>query len=109
MIRIKTIRNAQGRLTGFTSKGHADYDDEGRDIICAAVSVLELNLANSVNELTDARFTSEIREDNGDFSFRLIDEDNEKAALLLDSCLLGLEAIEESYGSNYLKITDQEV
>ena len=108
MICIRVFRNAKREATGFRSEGHAEYDDPGRDIICAAVSVLELNLANSVSGLTDARFSCEVGEE-GSFFFSLPSRENEKAALLLDSCLLGLEAIREEYGSNYLTISDQEV
>ena len=109
MVGITVMRDAHQLPVGFRSEGHADYDDEGRDIICAAVSVLELNLANSVAEFTDARFSCQIGEDTGTFEFLLADREDEKAALLLDSCLLGMESIRQQYGSNYLQITDQEV
>ena len=109
MVGITVMRDAHQLPVGFRSEGHADFDDEGRDIICAAVSVLELNLANSVAEFTDARFSCQIGEDTGTFEFLLADREDEKAALLLDSCLLGMEAIRQQYGSNYLQITDQEV
>ena len=109
MVGITVKRNALKLPVGFRSEGHADFDDEGRDIICAAVSVLELNLANSVAEFTDARFSCQIGEDTGTFEFLLADRKDEKAALLLDSCLLGMESIRQQYGSNYLQITDQEV
>ena len=109
MVGITVKRNALKLPVGFRSEGHADFDDEGRDIICAAVSVLELNLANYVAEFTDARFSCQIDEEKGSFDFLLADREDEKAALLLDSCLLGLEAVQQQYGSNYLQITDQEV
>ena len=108
MITVRIIRDASNEKIGFRSAGHAEFDDPGRDIICAAVSVLELNLANSVSGLTDARFSCEVGEE-GSFFFSLPSRENEKAALLLDSCLLGLEAIREEYGSYYLTISDQEV
>ena len=109
MIRVRTFRNGRNELIGFRSTGHADFDESGKDIICAAVSVLELNLANSVSELTDARFSCEVNEENGDFSFRLAGTEDEKAVLLLASCMLGLQTVSEEYGSNFLKIQDQEV
>ena len=109
MVGITVMRDAHQLPVGFRSEGHADFDEEGRDIICAAVSVLELNLANSVAEFTDARFSCQIGEDTGTFEFLLADREEKKAALLLDSCLLGMEAIRQQYGSNYLQITDQEV
>lgn len=109
MIEIKVFKDVQGRAVGLSSAGHADYEESGKDIVCAAVSVLELNLANSVAEYTDARFSCQINENTGGFEFRLIDSGNKDAALLLSSCLLGLEALHREYGNNYLIITDQEV
>ena len=33
--------------------GHAGYDDIGKDIVCAAVSVLVINTLNSIERFTD--------------------------------------------------------
>lgn len=109
MVRITILKNARGERLGFRSGGHADFDEYGHDIICAAVSVLELNLANSVSEFTGAQFSCKINEEQGEFFFRLRDREDDKACLLLDSCLLGLEAVRQQYGSNYLTIKEQEV
>ena len=109
MIEIQLFKDAQGRTYGFRSEGHADYDDFGRDIVCAAVSVLELNLANSTSQFTSARFSCQVNEKNGTFEYRLADVEDREAGLLLSSCLLGLERIGKEYGSNYLTIRDQEV
>ena len=40
MITITMHRDKKDRYTGFTIKGHADYDEAGSDIVCAAVSAL---------------------------------------------------------------------
>ena len=40
MITITMHRDKRDRYTGFTIKGHADYDEAGSDIVCAAVSAL---------------------------------------------------------------------
>lgn len=109
MIEIQLFKDAQGRTYGFRSEGHADYDDFGRDIVCAAVSVLELNLANSTSQFTSAHFSCQVNEKNGTFEYRLADVEDREAGLLLSSCLLGLESIGKEYGSNYLTIRDQEV
>ena len=109
MIQVSIYRNARGERIGFHTAGHADYEDSGRDISCAAVSVLELNLANSVSEFTDARFQTRIDEKSGEFDFRLADTGSKEAVLLLNSCLLGFQAVSREYGKKYLTITDEEV
>ena len=109
MIEVEILRNKSGRAVGIRSLGHADYADSGYDIICAAVSVLELNFANSVAELTDAKFETHFGEEEGSFDFVLLGKRNENAELLLKSLLLGYAAIRQEYGSEYLLIKDQEV
>ena len=109
MIRVLILRNAEGESVGLETRGHAEYEDAGKDIVCAAVSVLELNLANSVSTLTEARFKSRVDEKTGTFSFRLLSEENSDAKLLLRSCILGMRGIEEEYGKKFLEINNQEV
>ena len=41
-------------------KGHAGYDEYGKDIVCAAVSVLTVNMANSVEKFTDDSFKGSV-------------------------------------------------
>ena len=80
-----------GKYTGLKVSGHANFDEEGKDIVCAAVSVLTLNLANSIEH----------------FNLTLQDR-SEKSGLLLDSCILGLMDIGEEY-RDFIKINLQEV
>ena len=94
-----------GKYTGLKVSGHANFDEEGKDIVCAAVSVLTLNLAHSIEHLCDDDFT--VDSDDGFFSFVLHDR-SEKSGLLLDSCILGLMDIGEEYG-DFIKINLQEV
>ena len=50
-------------------KGHAGYDEYGKDIVCAAVSVLTVNMANSVEKFTDDGFKGSVDEKTGQFIF----------------------------------------
>lgn len=87
--------------------GHADYDIAGRDIICAAVSALSLNTANSVEKFTEDKFRAS--EDDGYFVLEFTDSISERSELLMDSLVLGLTSIEESYGDEYIKVNFREV
>ncbi|MFR4579186.1 MAG: ribosomal-processing cysteine protease Prp [Clostridium fessum] len=53
-------------------KGHAGYDEYGKDIVCAAVSVLTVNMANSVEKFTDDGFEGSVDEKTGQFIFHFI-------------------------------------
>ena len=48
MITISIYKNAEGIYNGFKVLGHAGFDDKGKDIVCAAVSVLVINTINSI-------------------------------------------------------------
>ena len=108
MIEITLITDRLGKSVGIDSKGHAGYDDEGHDIVCAAISVLEINLVNSIETLTDAKTCVKIDENEGTFSCRLIDQDNKDAVLLINSCICGLKSIEAKYGNKYIEVTKEE-
>ncbi|MDO4779204.1 MAG: ribosomal-processing cysteine protease Prp [Tissierellia bacterium] len=46
-----TIYKDTDILTGFKVEGHALYDIEGKDILCAAISVLTINSINTITEI----------------------------------------------------------
>lgn len=102
MITIE-IRKSKSGYTGFSSKGHAGYAEEGYDIICAAVSVLTVNTINSIEKLTDDAFQAEAADGMVRWKFTELPISKE-AELLMDSLCLGLEDIQETYGKKYIKI-----
>lgn len=79
---------------GIRMRGHAGYHKNGQDIVCAAVSALTCNLINSLEELTDNR----IRADT-DHGLTVIQWErlSDKGKLLVDSWMLGLTAINQTY------------
>ena len=89
-----TVFKHQDQYRGFRSSGHAGYAEEGSDIICAAVSALTVNAINSIE---------------GYLELRLEGTCSKESSLLLDSLVLGLESIQESYGKKYIKIATKEV
>ncbi|MBR2766191.1 MAG: ribosomal-processing cysteine protease Prp [Blautia sp.] len=102
-----TVKKAAGRYISFRSEGHAGYADEGYDIICAAVSALTVSTVNSLEAFTSDRIT--VKEHDGFVDLRFPPEQSDEARLLMDSLVLGLTGIEESYGSEYLKVDVREV
>ncbi len=106
MIAIRFERKG-GAIRFFESKGHAGFAEEGMDIVCAAVSVLSINTANSLEQLTEDTF--QVEEKDGFLSIRFSEEPSKEASLLMESLLLGLTSIEKSYGRKYLKVSIREV
>ena len=102
-----TIYKDSGQYAGFTARGHAGYAEEGFDIVCAAASALTINCLNSLEAFTEDSFRGE--EKDGFVSCRFPQELSEQGRLLMDSMVLGLTDIENSYGQPYIRIEIKEV
>ena len=96
MIEVTVYKTMRHEYAGFDMSGHAGYDDIGKDIVCAAVSVLVINTLNSIERFTDDKTSCVSDENSGTVEFRFKDHPSHDAALLLDSMILGLEDIEDS-------------
>jgi hypothetical protein len=79
--------------------GHAGFDQSGRDIVCAAISILVINTINSIEELAAEKIIVDADEKAGTIECHFPNEINEKATLLMDSMVLGLKGIEHDYGN----------
>jgi len=106
MITVKVFKRSDD-FKGFQVSGHAEYADSGYDIICAAVSVLTVNTANSIEALTGDRI--EDYEEDGFMSCRFPEGLSEGGRLLMNSMILGLQQIEANYDEPYVKVVFSEV
>ncbi len=108
MIRV-TIRKKENEIVGFRSEGHAEYDDSGKDIICAAVSTLVINTINSIDQFTDDEYEVNEDENNALIDFCLTsDKPSRESLVLLKSLWLGLSAVSVQ-NTEYLRILSEEV
>lgn len=78
-------------------KGHAGYAEKGRDIVCAAVSMLVFNLQESINRLTEDTVGFCFAADETVIFYGSI---SENAQLLIDSFITGAELLSQSYPDN---------
>lgn len=51
MIEVTIYKNNNGSIEGYNVTGHAEYDVYGKDIVCAAVSVLAQTILISLVEV----------------------------------------------------------
>ena len=104
-----TIYTKNNSIVGFKSEGHAGYEDIGKDIICAAVSVLVINTANSIEKFTSDEFVEECDDENGMVLFKIKTEyPSKEASLLLRSFQLGIIGIAKEH-SEYVCVSFKEV
>ncbi len=89
--------------------GMADNPQEGQELVCAAVSAMTINMANSVEQFTEDSFEVDQDDQTGMFEFRFTSEISSESKLLMNSLIFGLQDIEESYGEPYIKIRFKEV
>ena len=104
-----TVYKRSDTCVGFSSIGHAEYAEEGYDIICAAVSALAINFYNSVETFTDDGFEGTAGQDDIQFDFRFTSDISPESQLLMNSLVLGLQNIENDYGKSYINIRFKEV
>lgn len=108
MIRVIITRKRDGSIDSFSVKGHANYAKHGEDIVCAGVSAVTVGVVNAIEALTGVIMDSRMKD--GFLSSgvpQLKDErTSEQVQLLLESMIVSLRSIEDSYGS-YLQIQDK--
>ena len=108
MVQVRIIRSGNGSYKGFESQGHAGFDAYGKDIVCAAASVLIINTVNSIDMLTPTLVSVTTKEDGGYLTAVFLEGIEDKAKVLMDSMVLGLRQIESQYGKKYLSIEFKE-
>ncbi len=110
MIQVTIFLDDREKCIGFHTEGHADYAEEGQDIVCAAASVLVINTVNALELYTDADFSLTEEEETGRIDCRFNKEPSKDADLLLRTMILGLQdmADDETYAA-YIDLTFQEV
>lgn len=107
-----TISVDKEQYIGIDFSGHAGdavHPAAEQELVCSAVSALTLNMANSVEHFTEDSFETDMDEKNGNFHFRFTSEISSESGLLMNSLILGLQDIEDSYGEPYIKIRFKEV
>ncbi|MCI8495424.1 MAG: ribosomal-processing cysteine protease Prp [Lachnospiraceae bacterium] len=109
MIQITVCKNQANEYTAFQCMGHAEYDVSGKDIICSAVSALVINTINSVEQFTTDKFTLDTDHEEGLIRFTLEEDYSQSSLLLLRSLVLGLQGIQQNYGTEYIMLKFKEV
>ena len=109
MIRATVYKRAADQsLKGLRILGHAGYEEYGKDIVCAGVSALVVNLVNAIEKLTDDRLIVQTDESRGLIEFKFQQQAGHDATLLMRACIMGLEAIQQEH-SDYIRLLFKEV
>lgn len=108
MITVTIYRKPENQFRGFQVIGHAGSVEEGADLVCCSVSVLTINLVNSLDSFTDDEFELIEEENLGLIQLTFKEAVSEKAVLLMQAYELGIHSIAEEYDT-WLKVITKEV
>ncbi len=113
MINIILAFDKSNRLIELKSKGHADYNNSGKDIVCSAVSVYIINTINTLTKIVKVEEFIDFKMDSGYVDLHInyegmTNKEIESTLLILDSLKLALESINESY-EKYISVEYKEV
>lgn len=111
MICVTVKRDASKHIAGYEINGHAGFDELGKDIVCAAVSVLAQAVLMGLVEEAGIYVNYSVDEDKGSMYCDLPSlgaEDRKKADLLLNTMYNSLKSIQGSYPEN-ISIVEEEV
>ena len=91
MIRVKLLRDADGRMHGFDVEGHADTAPHGQDIVCAGVSALTQSALLGIGDYLKRKV--DYRAGHGLLAMRLREPPDDSTEAILWTMLLGLREI----------------
>ena len=80
MTKIQIFKN-KGNIKGFIVSGHSGYAEEGRDIVCSAISSLTQMVCVGLENVLNLKPQIKI-EDNNAYLSCFLDEYNENAQVL---------------------------
>lgn len=101
MILIDVYRNKNNHITQCTVKGHAGYEEHGKDIVCAAISGIVCTAVLGMQQV--AKVDGIYETSSGYSSIRPLESENEKIQTIFETMVLGLTEISKQY-SHYVKV-----
>lgn len=110
MIKVYVNRH-NTRITQIIVKGHAGYDEMGKDIVCAAVSAIAYTCAGALKTLLKLQHEPCVIKDGYMECYLpcdLSEKQNEIAEYVFETVFVGFKQIAHSY-DRYVKVFEQEV
>ena len=101
MIKITITYQSTGEFISLVSQGHANSAPYGQDLVCAAASGIILG---GINALEGKNFSLNSNENKGILELRNIGKMSEHDAVVIDTMVLQLQAIERD-NPKFIKIS----
>ncbi len=103
-VKVITYTDEQDAVRAFTVEGHSGFGESGRDIVCAAISILTINTVNGLEQYLSHPPVSKAKDGFLACTLPELESESDKlsARVILGTMLLGLEQIQGTYGSRYI-------
>ncbi|MCW6678041.1 ribosomal-processing cysteine protease Prp [Anaerococcus sp. NML200574] len=103
MINVDLLIDNKDEIVGFEIKGHAEYDEYGKDLVCSAVTILAYTCVNSLDKYAD----DVIFTDDEVMMSVNITSPNRDTDVIFDYFKTGIETLLGNY-SSYVKLKYKE-
>ncbi len=108
MIQVTIEKDQSDHILSFEMKGHAEFAEHGKDLVCAAATAVSFGAVNAIVELTNVIPEVKQGQDGGflkvSFSQDLDQMKMENVQLIVQAMIVSLQTIEQDYGQ-HIKIT----
>lgn len=105
MIKIDIFKNAQKLICAYRVKGHAEFNPEGFDPVCALVSVITQTPIMGLEQHLKHELSYIVDEEDGILEVTLKKAPNELTQAILATMLYGLKGLAENY-PEYIRIQE---
>lgn len=111
MINVVIKKNKNNEPYYFEVSGHAGYANAGKDIVCAAISVLMITIANSIEENTVDEKIITVHEKDATITIDMPTiKDNKASAeilVLAKTLYQGIKEVDEEYEHKYISVKEE--
>ena len=105
MIKVE-IKNSDNHLKYLTVKGHANYEEHGKDIVCASVSSMIILAINTIIAIDEKMIT---HQEKGDYiNIEITNFSNDAINKVMNVLISMLKELESDYPKN-IKIREEEI
>ena len=110
MINITIVKNKQNIVT-LEATGHSGYEEEGKDIVCSAVSAITQSLILGLKKVLKLKVTDIVDQSIPHLSVTikgLTESENRDAQILMQTAYQSLKEIRTGY-EKYIKIKEKQL
>ena len=90
------------RITGFSVSGHSEFDEPGRDIVCAAVSAVVTMAEATINDVCGANAKVRVKDEQARITLTLpaVCDEEDTIQAVLAGMLVYLCSLRDDYPDN---------